>query len=197
MYMPKYLMKKKVFMFPSLVLPIVLLLLLLQLSNASSQERKNAYMLNNITNLASENRTHVNSKIILENFTGSIPILPTLRKALRQEMQVSLSNASTIAENSVGENSTASVAMINAETGFLVYVVFVTDEENVAHRVTVDAGNGTVLSSEKTSDNEFIAALPGITEPPVLETELTESRTIQPRLTNPGITETPEKIGPD
>lgn len=80
---------------------------------------------------------------------GTIPILPTIMKALKSQIHISLSQASANAAKAVGANSSAIEASIHPQGGFLVYVVYVIDTNNNPHRVTVDPGSGKVLSNQQ------------------------------------------------
>jgi uncharacterized membrane protein YkoI len=62
-------------------------------------------------------------------------------------VHLSLANASTIAEKTVGPNSHAVSVRIGVVNGFVVYIALVSDINHSIHRVLVDAGNGKALSS--------------------------------------------------
>jgi len=81
------------------------------------------------------------------NITGSIPLEPTIVKAISSQVHVSLANASIIAEKAVGANAHAAAVRIGVVHGFLVYMALVVDSNNNFHGVLVDAGNGKVLAS--------------------------------------------------
>jgi hypothetical protein len=80
------------------------------------------------------------------NITGSIS-LRNMSQEIGPQIHVSLANASTIAENTVGPNSHAVLVRFGVVRGFLVYTAFVSDINHGIHTVLVDAGNGKVLSS--------------------------------------------------
>ena len=82
------------------------------------------------------------------NITTSIPVFPTLIKALRSEIHVSLNDATTNATKAVGSNSSAVTASIESTGGFLVYSIVVLDSNNNIHLVIVDPGNGKVVSNQ-------------------------------------------------
>jgi hypothetical protein len=82
------------------------------------------------------------------NVTGSIPLGPTIAKAIASQIHVSLANASTTAEKSVGSNAHTVAARIGTVHGFLVYMALVYDTNaGTFHGVLVDPGNGKVLAS--------------------------------------------------
>ena len=58
-----------------------------------------------------------------------------------------------------GLNSSAVVAFIHPERGFLVYDVFILDTNNNVHRVIVDPGNGKVLSNQPMSLMDMMAMM--------------------------------------
>jgi uncharacterized membrane protein YkoI len=81
------------------------------------------------------------------NITGSVSLAPLIAKTIASEVNVTLVNATTIAENAVGNNSHAVSARLAVLHGFLVYRALVVDSNYDLHTVLVDAGNGNVLSS--------------------------------------------------
>jgi uncharacterized membrane protein YkoI len=85
------------------------------------------------------------------NITGTIPLEPTIVKAISSQVHVSLANASIIAEKAVGANAHAAAVRIGVVHGFLVYMALVVDSNNNIHGVLVDAGNGKVLASTQMS----------------------------------------------
>jgi hypothetical protein len=85
------------------------------------------------------------------NITGSVPLGPTIAKAIASQVHVSLANASAIAEKAVGANAHAAAVRIGVVHGFLVYMALVIDSNYGFHGVLVDAGNGKVLSSAQMS----------------------------------------------
>ncbi|MGA9152530.1 MAG: hypothetical protein WBZ36_18290 [Candidatus Nitrosopolaris sp.] len=82
-----------------------------------------------------------------QNITGSLSLRNMLAKTPGSEVHVSLANASTIAEKTVGPNSNAVYVRIGVVHGFVVYIALVSDINHSIHSVLVDAGNGKVLSS--------------------------------------------------
>ena len=85
------------------------------------------------------------------NITGTIPLGPTIAKAISSQVHVSLANASITAEKAVGANAHAVAVRIGVVHGFLVYMALVVDSNNNFHGVLVDAGNGKVLASTQMS----------------------------------------------
>src|SRR6185312_10994196 len=85
------------------------------------------------------------------NITGSVKLSTVMGNALVSQIKVSLSQAATTAENTVGNNSHAAAAHFGIENGYLTYTVWVIDGTYTFHRVIVDAGNGKVLLSQPVS----------------------------------------------
>ncbi len=82
------------------------------------------------------------------NLTGSIKLSTVFGNALASQIKVSLSQAATTAENTVGNNSHAVAAHYGVVSGYLVITVWVVDGSYNFHQVIVDAGNGKVLVSQ-------------------------------------------------
>jgi hypothetical protein len=81
------------------------------------------------------------------NITGSVSLAHLIAKTLASEVNVTLVNATTIAEKAVGVNAHAVSARLAVVHGFLAYRALVVDSNYDFHTVLVDAGNGNVLSS--------------------------------------------------
>jgi hypothetical protein len=91
-----------------------------------------------------------------ENITSSINLMNIISNAIGSQINVSLSNATTTAETSVGNNSHAVAAHIGDVNGYLVYTIFVLDPNMNFNTVIVDPGNGQVLSSKQISKEEHL-----------------------------------------
>jgi hypothetical protein len=91
-----------------------------------------------------------------ENITSSINLMNIISNAIGSQIKVSLSNATTTAETSVGNNSHAVAAHIGDVNGYLVYTIFVLDPNMNFNTVIVDPGNGQVLSSKQMSMEEHL-----------------------------------------
>jgi hypothetical protein len=74
--------------------------------------------------------------------------VPAISKATASELHISLSNAIATAERSVGTNAHAVFACLGLIHAFLMYTILVTDTNSNLYYVTVDVGNGKVLSSQ-------------------------------------------------
>ena len=117
-------------------------------SKAANAQSKHAIVVikrSNTTGGSSQNQTGM---MMGTNVTGSIPLGPTIAKAIASQVHVSLANASLIAEKAVGSNAHAAAARIGTVHGFLVYMALVYDANTgTFHGVLVDPGNGKVLAS--------------------------------------------------
>jgi uncharacterized membrane protein YkoI len=91
-----------------------------------------------------------------QNITSSINLMDIIHQAIGSKVNVSLSDAATTAESSVGNNSHAVAAHIDEQNGYLVYNVMVIDPSMNFSKVTVDPGNGQVLSSKQISKEEHM-----------------------------------------
>jgi uncharacterized membrane protein YkoI len=105
---------------------------------------------NNTSTRMTQNTANITKKQQQEqqqvNITGSIPIQSTISQALRSEIQVAIDEALTIAQNTVGTNSSSVVAaFLSPLKGFLVYNIGVISANNTLYKVIVDPGNGQVL----------------------------------------------------
>jgi uncharacterized membrane protein YkoI len=93
------------------------------------------------------NRSNAGAVGPLRNLTGSVQVFPRLSQVIQSKANVSLSDAATSAQKTVGANSHVISAHLGIVNGFLVYVAHVVDANNNIHRVIVDAGNGKILSA--------------------------------------------------
>ena len=91
-----------------------------------------------------------------QNITGSINLMNIIPQAIGSKVNVSLSDAVTTAEGSVGNGSHAVSAHIDENNGYLVYRVTVTDPSMNFSKVIVDPGNGQVLLSEQASKADMM-----------------------------------------
>ena len=90
------------------------------------------------------------------NITSSINLMNIIGNAIGSNINVSLSDASTAAEASVGNDSHAVSAELGDKSGFLVYNIMVIDPSMNFSKVVVDPGNGEVLLSEPISKGQHM-----------------------------------------
>ena len=86
------------------------------------------------------------------NITSSINLMNVISQAIGSNINVSLSDAATTAESSVGNGSHAASAELGENNGYLVYNVMVIDPSMNFSKVVVDPGNGEVLFSKQLKD---------------------------------------------
>jgi uncharacterized membrane protein YkoI len=91
-----------------------------------------------------------------QNITSSINLMNIIHQAIGSKVNISLSDAATTAEASVGNGSHAVAAHIDEQNGYLVYNVMVIDPSMNFSKVIVDPGNGQVLSSKQISKEEHM-----------------------------------------
>ena len=121
--------------------------------SVASFEHATAQMSNNssVMSSAGQNQSKMMMGTYGPNITGSVPLGPTIAKAIASKVNVTLANASITAEKAVGANAHAAAVRIGVVHGFLVYMALVVDSNNNFHGVLVDAGNGKVLASTQMS----------------------------------------------
>lgn len=83
------------------------------------------------------------------NFSSSINVHDVLAQSLASKVNLTLSDAISIAETTIGEGSFAKEASLEAKHGYLVYMVKVSDSENEKHKVIIDPGTGEVIMTKK------------------------------------------------
>jgi hypothetical protein len=121
--------------------------------SAQTQTGDNSFQLANSSSMGEAVNGTSSSTI---NFTGSIPISQILTDALKTYIHVSLNDAITTAEDNIGNNSTTIAAFIHPEKRFVVYNIFTVDTNNDVHKVIIDPGDGSVLSSQKMTFKELM-----------------------------------------
>jgi hypothetical protein len=90
------------------------------------------------------------------NITGSVDLMSVISEAIGSKINVSLSDAATTAETSVGNESHAVSAELGENSGFLVYNIMIIDPSMNFSRVVVDPGNGEVLLSQPISKEQHM-----------------------------------------
>jgi hypothetical protein len=96
-----------------------------------------------------------------QNANDTNPLGTSLGEAIREDVTISLANASMIAEREVGQNAHAEEARIGIwNDGTMVYFTLVLDSEDHLHGVVVNAENGSIIESNKiTGANSFFLLL--------------------------------------
>jgi len=98
------------------------------------------------TTTTSPNQRNLSNASPIANITGSISLRSTISEAISSKVKTNLNDAITIAQKSVGTNTSATLAFLRPLNGYLVYDVHVrNNSNNTTTAVIVDAGNGKVL----------------------------------------------------
>src|ERR687896_844995 len=90
------------------------------------------------------------------NITSSINLMSVISNTIGSNINVSLSDAATTAESSVGNGSHAASAELGENNGFLVYNIMVIDPSMNFSKVLVEPGNGEVLFNKQLSKEEHM-----------------------------------------
>lgn len=91
-----------------------------------------------------------------EKINGTVNVMDTMYKAIESKFNVTLTQAITTAEQSVGNGSYALSANGEEKDGFLLYSVVLGSPDMNFTKVLVDPGNGEVLQTENISTMEWI-----------------------------------------
>lgn len=129
------------------VTALIVAVAVMAISLSTTSEIARAQFGNSNMSGSGSNQTQTNM-MMGGNITGSVAIGPTIAKAISSQVHISLANASTIAEKSVGVGTHSIAVRIGVVHGFLVYMALVHDmNSGTFHGVIVDPGNGKVLAS--------------------------------------------------
>ncbi len=101
------------------------------------------------------------SNIAGQNISSSVSIFQPILNAYKSLIHVSLADAITSAQKSLGKNTTAVAAFIHPENGFIVYNVFAIGSNGAVYKVLVDPGNGNIISSQQMSLIDMIRMVHG------------------------------------
>ena len=123
-------------------------------SNQSTSQGTNTMSMNDMAG-----GRHSSAISDADNFTGSISIFQPIINEFKSSINTSLTDAISIAEQSLGNNATTLAAFIHPEREYIVYNVFALNANNIAHKVIVDPGNGNILSSQQMSFMEMMMML--------------------------------------
>lgn len=145
----------------SLCIPSVLFVLLLASSTVLTTEITWGQMMggSNMMNKAKMTMTSGMNFTKGENITASIDFMSAITKAIASQIKTSLSDASSAAEKSIGNNSHAVAAHVSDENGYLVYVVVIVDSKGKVHKLIIDPANGKILLSRELSGFEALMML--------------------------------------
>ena len=145
----------------SLCIPSALFVLLLASSTVLTTETTWGQMMggSNMMNKAKMTMASGMNFTKGENITASIDFMSAITKAIASQIKTSLSDASSAAEKSIGNNSHAVAAHVSDENGYLVYVVVIVDSNGKVHKLIIDPANGKILVSRELSGFEALMML--------------------------------------
>jgi uncharacterized membrane protein YkoI len=142
----------------TMIIFAVLLTAILALGDVMTKQNTDAQMMSpNNTRMASAG--NMTSGIMMkpsQNITSSINLMNIISQAIGSKVNVSLSDAATTAEGSVGNGSHAVSSHMDDKNGYLVYQVTVIDPSMNFSKVIVDPGNGQVLLSKQVSKADMM-----------------------------------------
>jgi uncharacterized membrane protein YkoI len=122
------------------------------ISNISAQEAGTTTTTAGTTNATSDTSQMGNQT---EKLTGSIEVDKTIAEAFKSKVTVSIIDAITAAQNSVGPNSVVKEAELTHAHGYLIYKITVVDENLKKYKVIVDPGNGSILMQKEIKYDEY------------------------------------------
>ena len=91
------------------------------------------------------------------NWTGSVDISKVIRESFDPLIKISLSEAITNAETNIGNDTSAVAAFIHPVKGYLVYVIYLLNNQNEVTKVITDVGTGDILNTKKMTIEEMMA----------------------------------------
>ena len=94
-----------------------------------------------------------------EKINGTINMMNTMYQALGSKFNVSLTQAISTAEQTIGNGSNAMSANGEEKDGFLVYSIVLGTPDMKFYNVIVDPGNGQVLASNEMSMMEWMMTM--------------------------------------
>ena len=92
------------------------------------------------------------------NWTGSVEISKVIRDSFDPLIKVKLSEAIVNAEADIGNNVSAVAAFIHPVKGYLVYVIYLLNDQNQVTKVLSDVGTGKILERKNMTVDEMMAA---------------------------------------
>ncbi|HSF01016.1 MAG TPA: PepSY domain-containing protein [Nitrososphaeraceae archaeon] len=90
------------------------------------------------------------------NWTGSVDISKVIRESFDPLIKISLSEAITNAETNIGNDTSAVAAFIHPVKGYLVYVIYLLNNQNEVTKVITDVGTGEILKTKKMTIEEMM-----------------------------------------
>ena len=105
------------------------------------------------------NIPHANSQD--SNWTGSVEISKVIRDSFNPLIKIRLSEAIANAEADIGNNTSAVAAFIHPVKGYLVYVIYLLNDQNQVTKVISDVGTGKILDIKNMTIDEMMSAFHG------------------------------------
>jgi uncharacterized membrane protein YkoI len=90
------------------------------------------------------------------NWTGSVDISNVIRESFDPLIKLSLSEAITSAETNIGNETSAVAAFMHPVKGYLVYVIYLLNNQNEVTKVITDVGTGEILKTKKMTIEEMM-----------------------------------------
>jgi uncharacterized membrane protein YkoI len=90
------------------------------------------------------------------NWTGSVEISKVIRESFDPLIKISLSEAITNAETNIGNNTSAVAAFMHPVEGYLVYIIYLLNNQNEVTKVISDVGTGEILKIKKMTIEEMM-----------------------------------------
>ena len=90
------------------------------------------------------------------NWTGSVNISNVIRESFDPLIKLSLSEAITNAETNIGNDTSAVAAFMHPVKGYLVYVIYLLNNQNEVTKVITDVGTGEILKTKKMTIEEMM-----------------------------------------
>ncbi|MGE0243383.1 MAG: hypothetical protein AB7F53_03465 [Nitrososphaeraceae archaeon] len=103
-----------------------------------------------------KNTTNVGSQD--SNWTGSVEISKVIRESFDPLIKIRLSEAIANAEADIGNNTSTVAAFIHPVKGYLVYVIYLLNDQNQVTKVISDVGTGEILNSKNMTIDEMMSA---------------------------------------
>jgi hypothetical protein len=95
------------------------------------------------------------------NWTGTVEISKVIRDSFDPLIKVKLSEAIANTEADIGNNASAVAAFIHPVKGYLVYVIYLINNQNQVTKVISDVGTGEILESKNMTVDEMMSAFHG------------------------------------
>jgi hypothetical protein len=90
------------------------------------------------------------------NWTGSVEISNVIRESFDPLIKVRLSEAINLAESNMGNDTSAVAAFMHPVKGYLVYVIYLLNNQNEVTKVITDVGTGEILNTKKMTIEEMM-----------------------------------------